>query len=370
MSTIYLGTAASVTGTNFDLSGCTVTLTTQPSLDTHVVNKKYIDDAVVPPSMRIDDILVEAGNYQTIKSVVDLINIKDTDLLKKIDMLFLQFFHKTSKNADISNNVINYNKILLQNISTYSLVNGIGEWDITTDIIIEAGQTLIIPENAKINNTKTLSNSGTIIFNKNTFNNIGGTFNNNGGTINYNNGGRFNNDNGGTFNNDNGGTFNINQNSYFINVGGIINNIDGIINNGFDCNFYNNSAGTINISSSGIFNNISGSFNNTPNGIVNNNGVFNSDSRSAINNYDNAIFNNVGTLNNAGSFTNRWGTINNNFSNSIIQNDTTGVITIWYNSTFNNKDYALNNDGNFVSHSSNPIITTIITGNQPRVYHW
>jgi hypothetical protein len=100
--TIYLGTAASVTGTNFDLSGCTVTLTTDPSNNFDVVNKKYADLQVKGQADRLDAILLDAPEgTQTIKSVVDLITGNSSSSDAKINMLFLHFFHKAASTASM-----------------------------------------------------------------------------------------------------------------------------------------------------------------------------------------------------------------------------------------------------------------------------
>jgi hypothetical protein len=227
MSTIYLGAAASVQGTNFDLSGCSVTLTTDPSNNYDVVNKKYADDIVTFQADRITDVLAEAGEYLTIKSVIDLIGTKDTDLLNKIDMLFLQFFHKNSENASISNNQIYYKTTLIiepvinfSNIATYSgkNINNYDIWNINTPVNILAGQTLIIPINIVIQNNTLWENYGTIILNKNDVNDI---YDLNGSHFYHNNGGIINNNIGGIINN-------TRKDVYII---GIINNNGGIINN-------------------------------------------------------------------------------------------------------------------------------------------
>jgi hypothetical protein len=298
--TIYLGTAASVTGTNFDLSGCTVTLTTDPSNNFDVVNKKYADEEVGKQSQRITDVLAEAGEYTTIKSVVELIGNKSTNSDTLIDMLFLQFFHKNSETASIIDNVIIFNKILLYTLATYDSI--MGEWNITNDITIETGKVLIIPENAKINNTKILTNSGTIILNNNTFINVSGTFvnkssgiiniddggtfiNGSSGTVNNNIGGTINNNLGGTINNNLGGTINNDYSTITNNIGSIINNL-GFINNNNESNFYNYATFD---NTSDILNHITATFHNLGNGILTteptkftNNGTFNLASSASI----------------------------------------------------------------------------------------
>jgi hypothetical protein len=403
---IYLGTAASVQGTNFDLSGCTVTLTTDPSNNSDVVNKKYADDIVTGQADRITGILAEAGQYATIKSVVDLIGVKDTSLLKKIDMLFLQFFHKNSETADISNNVINFNKTIVVtgptgstgvtgpsgstgitgptgstevtgqtgttgstgitgpteiiNFSDIATYNG-AEWNITSNVNISNKQILTIPENTTVySNDNILTNYGSIIFNTgsvfvNSQGGEGGQIHNIGGIIENNGEGdkRFRSliNNKGTITNNGGAIYLIpdtSNNLNCVNNEGIINNING---------------GFIQITGD--------DFNNINTSVINNN-------NSTITNFATINVNNSEILNINGGLINMYNPfarINNN-NGSLINNDNSSIINNEFGIISNNTGCTINNLGTIqnASYINNYAIfnnlsdTSIIT-NHPENYN-